>query len=895
VNEQGAAQAAPQATSRRRHRDAPERDGAAAAVPASPLTALSSAAQVLQQGHAWLRFPAELEAQFRADTLAPRRKMLMLCGVIGIVAICVGSLNLPQLMPDAPEVAMRYLYWIMALTMLGLLLVWAVPPRWRRTWQAEAMTVGPILLVNVGVILDCMVTRADTMFTHSAALVSTLMYGCIAARLRFAWSLGSAVFSFVAYVTFVRGSTPQQELIVSTTAALMALSYAFALVANYAFEYSERRNWLLRQVERQQRQALEDTAARLHRMSIEDPLTQLANRRHFDAELGLAWSRATFTKEPVAMLMVDVDFFKRYNDNHGHPAGDACLIQVAKVLAQFAQAQGGVAGRLGGEEFGLLLPHCPLAQALDVGSALCEAVRAAGMVHRASDVAGHVTVSVGTAQVWPARCPGAGTQWLLDLADQALYQAKASGRNQACAAASQGPNADVLGETREAPAGRPSDQPTQRSEPGKASTKPGTGAEVIALPTSAEAALTQTLVGGFFKLRFPAEQEVAFREHNADQRRQHLVAMAVLGQIIYNLFMLRHRAMFSDIPQGVLWSLAGLAVLMLALTVLIYRIRMPVRWLEGIYSAGTAIMGVGSAWFLSQSDLTTALAMSVSLALIPMFSGVAARQPFWFTCVPALVTCMAAALLLEAHGAQQALILADSVTMIATNTFFTLILSYTLEHGTRKAWLLSRIEQLQGEALQAATRSLHELSMRDPLTGIPNRRQFEVDLERIWTDGLASRRQVALLIIDVDFFKRYNDGYGHPEGDRCLQRVAAAIQEAARADQGLAARLGGEEFGVLLPGASSAQAEQVGERIGAAVRALGLEHRYSQVPGQDIVTISAGAVGMAADAHHEPSRLLAFADDALYRAKQAGRNRVVALNLPSQPPQSVPGLESASA
>lgn len=186
------------------------------------------AAQALEQDRAWLRFAPELEAHFQAAALEPRRKLAIFCGLIGFVAICLGSLELRAMMPDAPEVAMRNLYLLLGTVALVQFMVWAMPKPWRRPWQADAMSAMSLLAVNAAVIHDCMVTRADTMFTHSAALVSTLMFGCIAARLRFFWSLGCAIISFTAYVAFVKGHTPQQVLIVEATIGLMVVSYAFA-------------------------------------------------------------------------------------------------------------------------------------------------------------------------------------------------------------------------------------------------------------------------------------------------------------------------------------------------------------------------------------------------------------------------------------------------------------------------------------------------------------------------------------------------------------------------------------------------------------------------------------------------------------------------------------------
>lgn len=836
-----------------------------------PLPLPGSAGDVLARGVATLRFPPALEAQFEADDLAPRRRWLLICGVIGLIAICLGSLELPRLMPDAPDVALRNLYLILAVVIPMQLLVWRMPVAWRRCWQAEAMTAVPILVVNAAVIHDCLVTRADTMFTHSAALVSTLMFGCIAARLRFVWALGCAIVSFLAYASLVKGTTPQQELIVGATVGLMALSYVFALVANYAFEYSDRRNWLLRRVDEQQRGALKETSARLHQLSIRDPLTRLFNRRHFDAELGMAWSTAAVAQRPLAMLMVDVDHFKRYNDTYGHPAGDACLIQVAKVLEGVAQAHGGVAARLGGEEFGLLLPEHSQQQLQNVGEALCAQVRAAGMAHQASDVAPHVTISVGAAQLWPRA--GAGAQALVGLADQALYQAKTSGRDRVCLAlVPDQAGADVLA----------SDGPTATAAAIGASSGHGMAMAEDAMPSpavgdetpSAEATLSQVLAGGFRRLSFPRAQEKAYRAHNAGWRRTHLAVMSVVGILIYVLYLYANRAMFSDVQHSVLPWFVGISVGTLMLALVNHFSPVPLLWREGFFSLGNALMGILTAWLLSQSEQLTALAFSVCLALIPMFSGVAARQPFWFTCVPALITCVAAGVFLRPADATQNLVFADSLTMIVTNTVFTLMLSYTLEHGARKAWLLSHIERLQAEALQAATAHLHELSMLDPLTGICNRRQFEEDLQRIWGEGVRDGRAMAMLIIDVDFFKRYNDGYGHPEGDRCLKQVATAIAQTAQAGKGLAARLGGEEFGILLPGADATQAVYLGEQVCAAVRQMGLAHRFSQVAGLSTVSVSVGVASVKASRGVHRRSLFALADEALYLAKKDGRNRV---------------------
>lgn len=834
-----------------------------------PGTVPGSVDDVLARGHAWLRFPKALETQFLADTLEPRRRLLGACGLIGIVGIVIGSANNDLLMPDIAELSRRVVNFYLLLASLSLIVVWFSPVGWRRNWHGEALTFVNTFGLCMAIIWSGTISLADTTFTHSATLIGPVMYACIAARQHFVWACTCAVLSLVGYVAFVHGHTPLQQLIVAGNTKLLTLSFAFVLVANYALEHSERRNWLLRKLEEQQRGVLIETSERLHRLSIQDPLTGLLNRRQFDADLSQAWSKAAFAKSPAAMLMLDVDSFKRYNDTYGHPAGDACLIQVAQVLADAADEHDGVCARLGGEEFGLLLPGYSLLDAMAVAEALCAEVRARRIEHRASEVGPHVTISVGVAQAWPHE--GGGAQALMVAADRALYRAKSDGRDRACAlqGASPTPNASGQPEPRQVP-----DVSSGQAEVDAASA-------VVPLPVSPaltpspEAPFVHTLQSGFRWLRFPPEQEAAYRQRNAAQRRIYLSIMTVLGLLIYNTYVLTSWASFPDIRYSALVGQSALSAGMLVMTIISLRYKAGWFWRETLFSAGICLIAVGSSWILAQSRTLTALSFSVSLVMVPMFSGVGARQPFWFTCVPAMFTLAAITVLFKPVDPVAAVVFKDSVFMVANCTLYTLILAYTLEYGARKEWLFARIGELQREALAAASKRLHQLSMLDPLTGICNRRQFEDDFQRIWHDALHDRRQTALLIIDVDFFKLYNDNYGHPVGDRCLKQVAAAISQTAQAQRGLTARLGGEEFGVLLPGADLDQAEQLGEQICAAVRQVGIEHRHS--PAAGLVTVSVGVASVMPAKGLNRRTLFATADDALYRAKSSGRNRVAAM------------------
>jgi diguanylate cyclase (GGDEF)-like protein len=171
-----------------------------------------------------------------------------------------------------------------------------------------------------------------------------------------------------------------------------------------------------------------------------DAATSLANRRRLDEALALEWNRASRIGLPLSLLLIDIDFFKAFNDEYGHPAGDHCLRRVAQVIRSAAARPQDLACRFGGEEFAVVLPHTDAAGALRVASRIHEQLSAAAIPHRGSRVAEHVTVSIGvscsahggpgTSEVTPGLPqPRDRELALIDVADRALYAAKRGGRN----------------------------------------------------------------------------------------------------------------------------------------------------------------------------------------------------------------------------------------------------------------------------------------------------------------------------------------------------------------------------------------------------------------------------------------------------------------------------------
>jgi diguanylate cyclase (GGDEF)-like protein/PAS domain S-box-containing protein len=186
-----------------------------------------------------------------------------------------------------------------------------------------------------------------------------------------------------------------------------------------------------------------------------------------------------------------------------------------------------------------------------------------------------------------------------------------------------------------------------------------------------------------------------------------------------------------------------------------------------------------------------------------------------------------------------------------------------------------RHEQEREQLIEELTRTrdeLHRLSYRDGLTGVYNRRHFD---ERIQDEGrrLARRAEpLSLIMIDIDYFKAYNDTYGHQAGDDCLKSVARSLAGTLGRPADFLARYGGEEFAAVLPATDHRGACHLAEVMHQAVAGLGLEHRSSPLGGR--VTISLGVATAVPAPNSGPHRVIAVADQALYRAKQEGRNRI---------------------
>jgi diguanylate cyclase (GGDEF)-like protein len=175
------------------------------------------------------------------------------------------------------------------------------------------------------------------------------------------------------------------------------------------------------------------------------------------------------------------------------------------------------------------------------------------------------------------------------------------------------------------------------------------------------------------------------------------------------------------------------------------------------------------------------------------------------------------------------------------------------------------------DSLASSEARFRNLAHADELTGLCNRRAFNVQLECAWAEAFASGRPLALVLLDADLFKQYNDVVGHLGGDECLRCIAGVIAEIVAGD-GVAARFGGEEFAVILPDTSLERAVEVAEEIRVGAEGLGLQHPCSP---SGLQTVSLGVAALVPTSGQGSRTLVRLADQALYSAKVAGRNQVV--------------------
>lgn len=362
---------------------------------------------------------------------------------------------------------------------------------------------------------------------------------------------------------------------------------------------------------------------------------------------------------------------------------------------------------------------------------------------------------------------------------------------------------------------------------------------------------------GFRRLSFVPDLESEYRRHQLD----HTFALRRVALLVCVLILLVQSALdFQFIAPPVLWwvlSVRACVLLLLLACVALVLQRRHNHLLSPLTLVCVMAMGVGTAVVVVLAQWVFPGYPSEGLLLICLGSYFLAGMRLPEAAGVSLTIVLVYGLLELTIGTHTSLL--SQVLYLLFGNLIGVAGCYQLEYKSREQFLIRRL--------------LRQLADRDSLTGLHNRRSFHRQLDTLWRQGQREAQPLAMLLGDIDHFKRYNDCYGHQTGDETLQQVAWLFEEAARRPLDMAVRLGGEEFALLLYGSTADDARQRAEELRARLEQLAIEHAGSPA---GLVTLSLGGVSlMSGDPLRSMDELYVLADQALYRAKAAGRNRVV--------------------
>lgn len=366
----------------------------------------------------------------------------------------------------------------------------------------------------------------------------------------------------------------------------------------------------------------------------------------------------------------------------------------------------------------------------------------------------------------------------------------------------------------------------------------------------------------------PPGLQDAFHAYQDEHYRRFLLMVTLLGQVAYMSYVLADMIVVPDVFGLSLAVRSAYVALVLPLTLAMFLWSRNIRLLDLLLPVQIFFATVLWFWLLAQSSSPWVSSYQYASVIFIVLANLCVQVRF----LPSL----AISLLISAaimHGVYRLAAGSQEVVLVFSLVYlpvllFSLFISWSTTLDRRRAFLRALLDKMTGEALSEANHRLQALAHIDPLTGVSNRRDFEMRAQGELARAQRHQRALSLLTFDVDHFKRINDAHGHAVGDEVLRVLAGVAQQELR-EHDLLARFGGEEFVALLPDTALDEALVVAERLR---RVLG----SCSIPLDDGVirfTISAG-VAQLADGSSELATLLQAADKALYQAKQKGRNQV---------------------
>lgn len=360
------------------------------------------------------------------------------------------------------------------------------------------------------------------------------------------------------------------------------------------------------------------------------------------------------------------------------------------------------------------------------------------------------------------------------------------------------------------------------------------------------------------------------RDINATRRR-HLIVCLVLGVLTYNSFLIWKFFLLGDDFFQAAIQMAGISIpCTVVASVLMCKLPIPLRESVALLPAYADLAVVYNIIIDGlHTHASTETLFIFCLPLMFIYVNTCMKSPFKIA-----LTYNLYALILISSAIYQAPITASMAGLMLTaagaSAFFTLLGNYWSNMESRWSYLYRVREELRAASLSTANHDLQRLSETDALTGLANRRQMQPYLDQLWSSHLRGETEGAVLLIDIDHFKLYNDYYGHLTGDECLRSVATALKKNLRPNDAIA-RFGGEEFVVLLVDIEPDAARDTAVKLLQSVRKLGIAH-LGRNDGASIVTVSIGLAHSTKAGLADGAALLDQADRALYQAKRSGRD-----------------------
>ncbi|MDU8430532.1 GGDEF domain-containing protein [Pseudomonas syringae pv. actinidifoliorum] len=377
------------------------------------------------------------------------------------------------------------------------------------------------------------------------------------------------------------------------------------------------------------------------------------------------------------------------------------------------------------------------------------------------------------------------------------------------------------------------------------------------------AEVERTITSGVGALCFSRGLERRYQTETRLQRREFLTAMGIGGSLIYNLFLITDWLILRDVFVYVAIGRLCLITPMFIIMLILARRLASRRAMESTAAVATVLCSLMPMVVMIYSESPYQIFYQLGMLLIMVYCTMIQQLPLRHAA--AALSCMLIIQLVTTYIADFAdfVIWQANALLFVSTVMLLLMASYFLERASRLSYLFA----LRGRLLQV---QLLEFARTDALTRLFNRRYQDEVLTSVWERARKKPANVAIILLDIDHFKSYNDNYGHPQGDVCLKLLCKAIQQSANEGGAVAFRFGGEEVLVLM-NADAGQATKMAETLKATVAALKLPH---PALGENAhVTISLGvASGIAPLITYDT--LISAADNALYAAKHAGRNCV---------------------